>query len=292
MRRPSLGIVGAGRVGQTLAQTLWARGYVVSAIYSRSAKSAARLAEHVHARIVDSAAEVAQSAQLTLLTVPDELISPICDQLAVCDLADRAVVHTSGAMPIAALNAAKRQGALIGGLHPFVPIPRPMQVAPDTVFGIEADREPLRGWLAGLVDAMGGVTLWLRPGIDRTQYHAAAVLTSNYFVTLFAESLALLVPFTADEQTAKDALLSLARSALDNLTQTDPAHALTGPIVRGDAATVQKHLDTLHKKDPELAEIYRLLGQRTARLAATRGLDADQMRRLEEILQNHANNDS
>lgn len=293
VRRPSLGIVGAGRVGQTLAQTLWTRGYTVTAVYSRSTASAIWLAEQVSARAVESAAEVAQNAQVTLLTVPDEAISAVCEQVALADLTGRAVVHTSGVTPISALISAKRRGALIGGLHPLLPVARAGQPFPPGVtFSIEADREPLRGWLAGMVDALDGVALWLRPGLDRARYHAAAVLISNYLVTLFAEADALLSPFTADEQVARNALLALARATLENIAQVGSTAALTGPIARGDAATVRLHLDGLRRSDPELAEIYRLLGRRTARLAAARGLDADKLKRLQEVLQNHANNDS
>ncbi len=290
VRRPVLGIVGAGRVGQALAHTLWTRGYTITAVYSRSPDSAARLAAKVDAQTVNTADQVANRAQLILLTVPDDAIRLVCEQLAVNDLTDRAVVHTSGATPLNDLQAAKRRGALIGGLHPIAPI-RSGSIPAGVTFGVEADREPLRGWLAALVDTLEGVTLWLRPGIDRARYHAAAVLVSNYVVTLLAESTALLSRFTVDETVAQAALITLAQITLENVQQAGLVAALTGPIVRGDVQTVQAHLSALHPLDPELSELYRLLGRRTLRLAAARGMDAEQLAALQEALQNHAYND-
>jgi len=123
---------------------------------------------------------------------------------------------------------------------------------------------------------------------DRARYHASAVLVSNYLVTLFAEGLSLLSRYTLDEDGAKQALLSLAEGALENLREARPPQALTGPIARGDAETVAAHLDSLQKLDPELAELYRALGLRTLKLAAARGVSATSLAKLKGIL-NHAN---
>lgn len=283
VRRPTLGIIGAGRVGGALARQLFARGYVIGAIYSRSGESRIRLAAQVGALAVDSPAAVAEFAQLMVLSVPDAAIQAVCEALSTVDLTDKAVLHTSGATPLTALHSARLRRALVGGLHPISPIVN--DIPGGVTFGLEADREPLRGWLMGIVLALDGLPLWLRAGTDRARYHASAVIVSNYLVTLFAEGLALLSRYTLDEGAARVALLGLARTALDNIEAQGTAAALTGPIARGDAETVAAHLASLEKLDPELGQLYRLLGQRTLRLASARGLDSAQMDHLKSVLE-------
>jgi predicted short-subunit dehydrogenase-like oxidoreductase (DUF2520 family) len=306
LERPTLAIIGAGRVGSTLSQTLRWRGYSVMAVHSRTPESAARLAAKLHTRIARSAAEAVLAADLTLLTVPDDAIRSVCDELARdADLTGRAIVHTSGVTSVAALAAAEARGAWTGGLHPMLPImdtelsPRItfsvpwVAEAPDVTFGVEAEDEPLHSWLAAIVKALNGVALWLRPGQDRARYHAAGVIASNYVVTLFAEAIGLLKTLnsggneTTDERILGQTLVHLVDHTLQNIKAVGTVQALTGPIARGDVGTVRKHLEALEQEDPELADLYRLLGRRTARLAAERGLDAERLKRIRKSLEEH-----
>jgi predicted short-subunit dehydrogenase-like oxidoreductase (DUF2520 family) len=296
-QRPTLAIIGAGRVGSTLSQTLRWRGYSVAAVYSRTLESAQRLAQKLDAQIAESPTEAAFSAQLTLLTVPDDMISTVCDEIARdTDLSGRAIVHTSGVSSVTSLNAAKARGAWIGGLHPMLPIMDKDRMAfsvpnvadsPDVTFGVEAESEPLRSWLESIVRALNGIALWIGPGQDRGRYHAAGVIASNYTVTLFAEALGLLTSLhsEADERIMRQTLVSLVENTLRNIKMAGAVQALTGPIVRGDSGTVRKHLEALQETDPELADLYRLLGRRTSRLAAERGLDADKLQGIRKVLE-------
>jgi predicted short-subunit dehydrogenase-like oxidoreductase (DUF2520 family) len=299
---PSLAIVGAGRVGSTLSQTLHWRGYNVTAVYSRTPASAQRLADKLGTRAVSSAAEAAQNANLTFLTVPDDAIAGVCEALARdVDLSGRAVVHTSGVTSMAALATAKVRGAMTGGLHPMLPImdaelsPRMafsvpwVAKSPDVTFGVEAEDGLLRTWLSAMVKALNGVALWLHPGQDRARYHAAGVIASNYLVTLFAEALGLLnsleTDASTDEAIIRQTLVHLVDSTLHNVKAVGAVQALTGPIARGDAGTIRRHLEALEQSDPELADLYRVLGRRTLRLAAARGLDADKQERIRQSLE-------
>lgn len=294
VRRPTLGIVGAGRVGSALARSLTGQGYTVGAVTSRKQASAQTLSEAVGSRVVAAPAEIAHYADLILLTVPDAAISSVCESLAQTDLTDKAVVHTSGATSVSTLLPARKRGALTGGFHPIIPVGNDCTLIPGATYGLEADREPLRGWLAGLVAALAGTPLWLRAGTDRARYHASAVLVSNYLVTLFSEALGLLSRYAVDEEAAHDALINLTQATVSNIA-AQPAHTvshtLTGPIARGDVDTIRAHLESIQKLDPDLAELYRQLGRRTLRLAAARGLAAEKLDMLQEILKHHANDD-
>src|SRR5437764_8037959 len=114
--RPTLAIIGAGRVGSTLAQTLHWRGYTVTAIYSRTEQSARRLADALGTNTAGSPGQAATRAYLTFLTVPDDAIASVCQALARdANLTGRAIVHTSGASDLSVLEAARTRGAWVGG---------------------------------------------------------------------------------------------------------------------------------------------------------------------------------
>ncbi len=308
-RRPTLAIIGAGRVGSTLAQTLRWRGYSVTAVYSRTAESAIRLAEKLGTRVVESPVYAAMSAELTFLTVPDDAIESVCEELAEeANLTGRAIVHTSGVSDVSVLRAAKARGAWTGGLHPMLAImdrdlspnmafsvPWVAQ-APDVTFGVEAEAEPLISWLEAIVQALNGIALWLRPGQDRARYHAAGVIASNYVVTLFAEAIGLLESLVGDsegdERAIRQIVVHLMEATLNNVKIAGAAQALTGPILRGDTGTIAKHLDALEQVDPELAEMYRHLGLRTLKLAAQRGTNAHKLQEIRERLEKNDADDN
>ena len=283
--QPTLGIIGAGRVGGALARALHERGYRIAAVYSRSESFAAELAKAVGADNVETAEAVVDKANLTILTVSDVAIQDVCAQLAMRDLTNRAVIHTSGATSVSALDAARVRGAYIGGLHPVWPVDRgDRPMPPGAVFGIEASDTLLRDWLRDLVNALGGKAFWLPTGIDRVYYHAATVLLSNYLVTLYAEASHLWTELGIDAGAAREGLIGMLRATVENLAHNAPEAVLTGPIVRGDADTVRGHLTTFDQTDPELAAAYRALGQLTIRIAKTRGLSAERVRTLNKAL--------
>ena len=116
---------------------------------------------------------------------------------------------------------------------------------------------------AALAQSFGGQILIVPPA-ERALYHAAAVITSNYLVTLLATAQTLFARWAPDETAARAAMLPLAAGTLRNINRQGAKAALTGPIVRGDATTVEKHLAALPK---ELIPLYRQLGLATLSLA-------------------------
>jgi len=134
-----------------------------------------------------------------------------------------------------------------------------------SVFGVEGD-DVGRGAAMRLVQAIGGVVLPL-DGSQMASYHAAAALASNYIVAALDAAAQVLAGAGVSPQQAAAALVPLARGALDNVDARGTTDGLTGPVRRGDAATVQRHLDALRAR-PELAEIYRALARHAIEIAA------------------------
>lgn len=283
-----IGFVGAGRVGSALAILLQQAGYTISAISSQYRRHAAGLASGLGLPEIatDDAAEVARRSDLIFITTPDDAIAPVAGQIGRAGVAaGKAVVHTSGALPSSVLVGVREHGAIVGSLHPlqaFASVEAALTKLPGSSFALEGDPLLIR-LLTRLVSDLGGVPMTIRPQ-DKVLYHAAAVIAANYAVTLADLATGLLARTGIAKEQALQALLPLLRGSLDNLAAEGLPHALTGPVARGDVGTVRRHLAALDAADPPLADLYRRLGNFTLPIALGKGLDADKLNALHDLL--------
>ena len=245
---PPVAIIGRGRLGTALARAALGAG-VPSRLAGRDEAMAASL-----------------ESRAALLCVPDGAISDAAARLVAAVPPLELVGHTSGATGLDALAAAERAGASLFSLHP-------LQTVPDA----EAE-------LAGAACAIAGSdarslafarALALRLGMHpfelaeehRAAYHAAASLASNFLVAL-QESAADLLAATGVSEPRR-LLAPLVQRTAANWAERG-GEALTGPIVRGDEETVERHLGALRESAPELVELYEALAERTRELAGRR----------------------
>jgi len=310
--RPKLGFIGIGTVGSGLARALASTGYPVAAIHNRSPEKSARLAARLEgASTLDSAQAVVDACDLVFFTVPDDAIKPLCESLAwtpaetieprsgsmTCTTA-HAVVHASGAASTDLLDHAAAQGAAVGVFHPLQTLACPEEAERNlagSAFGIEASTDKLRETLSQMARDLGGTPLLLSG--DKAIYHASAVIASNYLVTLLSLAAGLWTHLGLSQDEGLQALLPLVRGTLNNLEHVGLPDALTGPVARGDAGTIERHLETLGRVAPELLPVYKELAQRTIPIALAKGsLDDEAAHRLTDKLTkqgegSHANDD-
>ncbi|MBI5669403.1 MAG: DUF2520 domain-containing protein [Chloroflexi bacterium] len=280
--RPTLGFVGAGKVGSTLARLWFQTGYAVRAISSRNRAKAETLAEQVDARVVATADEVIAAADLILLTVPDDAIEPLAASLQRESLMGKGVIHTSGARDASVLAVLAARGALTGSLHPafpFADVETAVQRLPGATFALEAESPPLRGWLRDLVLALDGRVMVIPPG-QKAVYHSALVIASNYTVTLYAIAERLLTAIGAERDAAEGALNTLVQGTVDNLRETGIPAALTGPLTRADAGTIRRHLQVLRQIDPLVADLYLQLARLSLPMVRARGVSTELLQRV------------
>lgn len=282
--RLRVGVVGVGRVGGTLAVALARAGHDVvaaSAVSAQSRRRAERLLPDVPVRPVD---ETVSAADLVLLAVPDDVLRPLVAGLADTGVwrPDQLAAHTSGAQGIGVLDAAAARGVLALALHPamtFTGRPEDLDRLDGAPFGVTTLDE-LRPVAESLVVEMGGEPVWV-PESARPLYHAALTIASNHLVTLVNDALSVLS--AAGVADAARLLAPLLSASLDNVLRLEDA-ALTGPVSRGDVATVAQHLDVLAAA-PEVREAYRAMALRTAERAQSAGrLSADQADAVREVL--------
>jgi predicted short-subunit dehydrogenase-like oxidoreductase (DUF2520 family) len=277
-----IGFIGAGTVGTALAVLLSRHGHEVTAVSSRSRASAAALAARVRGcRVVEDGQAVADAAELVFITTPDDAIGKAA--AAVRWRAENSVVHCSGADSTDILEPARRSGAMVGGFHPlqtFAGVDRAIENIPGSTFAIEAE-EPLLATLRDMAAALGGRHIKLRAE-DKVAYHAAAVFASNYLVTLVKMATDLWQTFSVPTDQSVSALLPLIRGTLHNIETIGIPNCLTGPVARGDAGTINKHLEALREKAPELLFPYKELGLQTIPIALAKGrIGREQAEQLE-----------
>ncbi|MHB8451047.1 MAG: Rossmann-like and DUF2520 domain-containing protein [Mycobacteriales bacterium] len=266
--RPRLvvGVVGSGRVGGALGRALDRAGHQLVA--STPSSRADALLPGVPRLPAD---EVAARASLLLLTVPDDTLTDLVAGLAATGALrpGQLVVHTSGRYGLAPLEPAARAGALPLALHPAMTFTGGAADLPrlsGASFGVTSPPE-LRAAGETLALEMGGEPVWV-PDAARPLYHAALAHGSNHLVTLVAQAMDLLRDAGVEEPAR--VLGPLLGAALDNVLRVGDA-ALTGPVVRGDAATVSAHVAALAGDPAEPA--YRVL----ARASADRALAAGRL---------------
>jgi predicted short-subunit dehydrogenase-like oxidoreductase (DUF2520 family) len=279
------GFIGAGRLARALSLALQAAGVPVVRAASRSDASARALAASLPDCRADDADAVARDCDLVFLTSPDALIAGIAR--SVSWRADQAVVHCSGATPVAALQPAAEAGALIGGFHPMQAFGADPGAAlaslPGCTVAIEAE-PPLDALLHDLALRLGCVGLSLPPGA-RVRYHASGGYASQHVHALLAEAVRLWQSWGATERQALDALLPLLRGTVESLARSGVAAGMPGPVSRGDAGTVRLHRQALQAVDPEMRDLYDRLCRRGVALARQAGrLDAAGAAGVEQVL--------
>lgn len=179
----------------------------------------------------------------------------------------------------------------VGSFHPlqtFASIQKAVENIPGSTFALEAE-EPLLSILKDMVTKLKGNWVVLKAE-DKAAYHTAAVLVSNYLVTLVKLGTDLWHTFGVSSDQAILALMPLIKGTLNNIANVGLPNCLTGPIARGDTGTIQKHLDTLEKLIPGMVSTYRELGLQTIPIALAKGkIDESKAGELKEIFKSPIN---
>jgi predicted short-subunit dehydrogenase-like oxidoreductase (DUF2520 family) len=283
--RLTVGVISAGRVGAVLGAALHRAGHRVAAVAAVSDASRRRAEQLLPAAEIRPVDEVAASAELLLIAVPDDALAGLVGGLASADLIQRGalVVHTSGAHGAAVLGPLADRGGLPLALHPvmtFTGSDVDLQRLDGAAFGVTSD-PVLRPVAEALVIEMGAEPYWIDEA-DRALYHAALAFGANNLVTLVAQSADLLAEAGVAEPSRM--LGPLLGAAMDNVLRSGDA-ALTGPIARGDVRTVAKHIAVLTNSAPNAVDAYRELGRLTAARALAAGkLDEGQATELLDVL--------
>jgi predicted short-subunit dehydrogenase-like oxidoreductase (DUF2520 family) len=305
-RKPTISIIGAGRLGTALALALSSHGYTIEAVMSRTlrhARRAARLAGTNSLALVSTQLDELPRSDILFITTPDDQIAEVAARLAetinrgskklkgVGKEEDnrrlRTVLHASGALSSDVLQSLRDAGFATGSMHPLVSVS-------DSTHGAESlgsaffcvEGTPAAIAVARkLVRVLGAQSFSIKAD-DKALYHAAAVMASGHVTALFDIAMEMLARCGLTEGHARKVLLPLLRSTYENLYAIDPAHALTGTFARADTKTVRSHLAALRSEAlPEALAAYQLLGKRSLRMAKAAGARPAALKEIEQALE-------
>ncbi len=277
-------IVGAGQVGRGLFRAFRASGVDVLGLHGRRPSGWTTSFGALPSSL--------SRANTIVAAVRDEQIDDVLTELinergsgSRGRLAPGTVVlHTSGsAEPSLVLELTKYD--LSGGtFHPLVPFANPER-APELLkrawIGVDGD-EQARATSRRLAGHVGARTLDIPPS-GKSAYHAAAVMSSNFPVVLAAIAADILTGLGIPGRSAQQAVHSLMEGAVSNLSDVAPHDALTGPIARGDADTVMRHLAAL-RANPEARAVYKRMSLAALAIAAEKGVDRAQLEEIQRLL--------
>jgi predicted short-subunit dehydrogenase-like oxidoreductase (DUF2520 family) len=280
-------IIGLGMVGTAIGHLLKNSGHKIIAVYDKSPAALKRALPCTGGRAFRNPGEAVAKADSILITVPDDAIFSACNEIARAELVrEKFVFHMSGAGGLDLLDAAKRAGAVTASIHPlqsFSSIDNAIQNIPGSIFGITADKKA-KTQARIIVRDLRGIPIFISPD-QKPLYHAAACIASNYLVSLFNVVESIYESIGINKKNARKAYLPLIYGTLKNIEISGCVDALTGPIARGDANTIRKHIATIKETQPQYSSLYSALGLVTVNIAQTKGtLSSRQAKIINDLL--------
>lgn len=256
-------------MGRALGKRLRELGWRIGAVVTRSAATSRSAVRAIGAGTPHSGlTRRALEADVILLATPDGAIEKVARSLARMggkECRGKVVLHTSGALDRLVLAPLARRGAATGSLHPMQTFSgRGVPYLEGVIFAVEGDRAARRaGW--AIARALGGVPVRIE-GKNKPAYHAAGALVANQALALAESATRVLMKLGFTRRRALRALLPLMRQMLDNYERLGPQAAWTGPIARGDYATVAEHVRALRHYPREVQDSYAALALLSGRV--------------------------
>lgn len=256
-----IAFIGAGKVGQSLAIYLKKHRFELVGFYSRNPKALELDERLIDAYVTDVLYEVIGSADIIGITVSDDQINSVITQIMNEGIAteNKAFFHTSGVHSVDGLNQLSSHVFTLHPLRAFTSIVENTDELSNVYYGIENE---------SVIKAFGLDLLFPRhikvDSSRKAQYHASAVIASNYLVTVVNLAIDQLMALGYTAEVAQNALWPLITNTISNIEKVGAKSALTGPIARGDSGTIKMHLNALSQKD---RETYIALARQTVSLS-------------------------
>ena len=231
-----------------LGRKFKAAGHNIAQIFSRNASAASALAYEFNSESTNYKSMVSKNADVYIIAVSDDAIEEIVQDLYI---PGKVVAHTAASVPKEIL---KTVSAHYGVFYPLQTLRKEMAILPDIPVFFDGSDSLAKSRLEGLAHSIANVKVVQAGDDDRLKLHIAAVFVSNFVNHLYV----LAEEYCEKEGLEFKQLLPLIEETAHRLKTSSPKMSQTGPALRHDKETIEKHLELL-KQHPQLKNIYVLL---------------------------------
>lgn len=238
----------------------------LSGFYGKNPKSTLEAVNITKSKFYNNIQEIIKESDILFITTPDDIISTIDNELLKFDLKNKSVCHTSGSLKSNVLCNAKHSGALIYSIHPIFAFSNKnmnLEEFEKTYFSVEGDIFE-NSIVLRLLKALGN-NFFIRDKETSSTYHLANVFVSNLILSLLEIGISYFKTLGLSEEEALRAVKPLINGNIESIYSKGFVNSLTGPVLRGDIKTIEKHLSVLKDDDKKL---YSLLSLNLLKLVA------------------------
>ncbi len=268
-----IGIIGAGRVGCSIGKYLRIKGQELAGYYDVDSGAAKEAAEFTQTDVFGAIQELLDSSDIIFITTPDTYIISVWEQIKTLSLKNQIICHCSGALSSDSFSKDENMTVSCCSIHPMLPFSNRFssyEQLNNAFFTVEGDKKA-SDVLCELFRSFGNEVCIIDKS-KKAKYHAAASILSNQVIAVLDMGYSLLTECGFTREEALRATSQLVTKNIENVIANDCSAALTGPIERGDAQTIKKHLDCLSRDD---AKLYKMLAERLVRIAKNKNANKD-----------------
>ncbi len=268
-----IGIIGAGRVGCSIGKYLRIKGQELAGYYDVDSGAAKEAAEFTQTDVFGAIQKLLDSSDIIFITTPDTYIISVWEQIKTLSLKNQIICHCSGALSSDSFSKDEHMTVSCCSIHPMLPFSNRFssyEQLNNAFFTVEGDKKA-SDVLCELFRSFGNEVCIIDKS-KKAKYHAAASILSNQVIAVLDMGYSLLTECGFTREEALRATSQLVTKNIENVIANDCSAALTGPIERGDAQTIKKHLDCLSRDD---AKLYKMLAERLVRIAKNKNANKD-----------------
>lgn len=268
-----IGIVGAGKVGCSIGKYLKEHGVSVAGYSSRTKESVESAATFTDTTAYHSLRELLAASDILFITTSDDAISQVWEAVAGESVQGKIFCHFSGSLSSAVFSNGKERGVSVCSIHPMYAFSSKFtsyEKLNQVIFTMEGDQEAL-AVVKPLFEGLGNHVCVIDQE-KKGRYHAAASMVSNMMIGLYQMGVDMLKDCGFSTEEARELIAPLVQGNIQTLLSSTPEQALTGPIERGDAATVTGHLALLSEEEKA---VYVSLGQVLTGIASRKNPERD-----------------
>jgi predicted short-subunit dehydrogenase-like oxidoreductase (DUF2520 family) len=243
-------IIGTGNAATVFGRLMISKGHSISQVYGRDILKAEALAEQLKSTATSDISSLTKNADIYLIAVADKAVAEIAAQL---DINDHLVLHTTASL---SKNVLKEISKSYGVLYPLQSLRKQMEITTPIPLLVDGNTEEVTKQIEAFAASLSEVVV-RADDETRVKLHVAAVFSCNFANYMYLQS----AEFCKKEGINFNLLQPLMEETATRLRQFHPSEVFTGPAVRGDMATINKHLSLLEAY-PEQYSMYKSLTEK------------------------------